>query len=587
MNDPEATTRSEPTPMPPATAIEALLAAYLLAAESGAAPRLQDYLVQLATLEQRDQFVDLLDQVAFAERHLPLRLEAQVVLSGRYELVEAIGSGGMGQVWKALDRKLGHHVAVKVLSLAATAALDVDHLVEREGKLLARLSHPGVVRIQDTGRDGEHRFLVMDLIGGDALDALIDRLLERRQQEARKLTAMDLLALVGPPPAGRDAVLVGNEAWPIAVTRIVIELLRTLEATHGVGIVHRDLKPGNVRIIGGGFPVLLDFGIGLATGVTPGRLTASMFGTVQYAAPEQWDGSERTGVHTDVYQAGVVLYELLTLQRCFRGETPIEMMRAVRDASYKKPRELDHDVAVGLEACVLRAMEVDPARRYRSAAEFRTDLERFLAGEIPHAAAPLATVSWRVRSFGRRHRRSLSLAAAALVGALGFWWMRGEPGPVQWVAADTVSVRLDEPAMLLAFRIARDVGGACWCAPLRLDDSQQGPARGAFVRTLPAGTTKVSLHDVADRSRLPGTVSTILVDPADAVARRRFDSVVEAMKRAGRLVEDRNGEWLPEKEFRELFSPGRGSGASGVPVDRLFAVGEWQANGLRGCVISP
>jgi hypothetical protein len=578
----------------PSTAIELLLADYVHSLESGAEPQLRDFLARLTSDDERRQFVDLLDQLSFADRHLPLRLRAQVVLNERYELLEPIGAGGMGRVWRAMDHKLGHEVAIKVLSLVAMASIDLDHLLEREGKLLAKLSHPGVVRVQDMGRDGEHRFLVMELVGGLALDDLVDRLQARRADHKQPLVAADLLRLVGPTPAGRSAVLAGDEPWPVAVTKILVEVLRTLEATHGVGVVHRDLKPGNVRITGGGYPVLLDFGISFVAGSTPGKMTAELFGTAQYSAPEQWQGKDNVGTHTDVYQAGLVLYELLTLHRCFTGESPIETMRAVRDARYQKPRELDRSIDPALEACVLRAMDVDPARRYATATAFREDLECCLRGEIPAAAAKLTTVSRQLRLFGRRHRGGLSLAAAALVGALGLWLVRGEPAPgVQWVSARTMAVDLADPATMVAFRIARDVGGACYCAPVFLGAPDLDPIGGTapalgFARGLPAGRSEVSMYDVGDGSQFTQSmVSTVFVAPDDASAQRRFTGLVQAMQSAHRLIVDRNGEWLPEAEFRSLFAAGRGGSSVEVPIERLFADGEWNANGLRGRVVAP
>ncbi|MBL8728334.1 MAG: serine/threonine protein kinase [Planctomycetes bacterium] len=559
--------------------VAALLADYLLAAEVGPVPVLTEFLARLPSAAERERFVGLIDEAAFAGRQLPLRLRPQRVLADRYELIEPIGSGGMGQVWRANDRRLDCDVAVKVLSAAATT-LDLDRLVAREGQLLARLSHPGVVRVVDTGHDGQQRFLVMELVGGMALDDVVDRLRERRHELARSLRGADVLALVGTAAVGRTAVLDGSESWSVAATKILIELLRTLEATHGVGVVHRDLKPGNVRLTGGGFPVLLDFGIGFRADRQQGPQTAELFGTAQYAAPEQWAGAAGVGMHTDVYQAGLVLYELLTLQRCFGGTSPIETMRAVRDASYQRPRELDRSIDPRLEACVLRAIEVDPARRYASAVACRSDLEAFLAGQIPSAAAATAKWSWRVRAGARRHRRSLSMAAAALVGAGALWLLRGEPAPgVQWAAAQTVTVDVPGPARMTGFLIGRNERGEVYCSSLRF---------GADVaRAVPAGRTAVDLQPVGDAQRFADiAVSTLFADDGDADAQRRFAAVVQTMDRVRRAIEAREGEWLPEAEFRAHFLAGRGGAAVEVPVAALFADGAWTAHGLQGRVVA-
>ncbi len=571
------------------TAVEALLASWVAASESGQTPRLAEFLARLPSQQQREQFVDLLDQLAFADRHMPLRLRPSLLLASRYELLESIGSGGMGQVWRALDRSLGREVAVKVLDLASAAALDLDHLVARESRLLARLSHPGIVRVHDVGRDGEHRFLVMDLVRGVALDDVVAAARRWRESNRTPYDVRDLLERTGPPAPGAAPLLRGGEPWSRAAVSVVVELLRTLEAAHAAGIVHRDIKPANVRLSGGAAPVLLDFGIGVATGSTPGALTAGLFGTAQYAAPEQWADVGAPGVPTDVYQTGLVLYELLTLRRCFSSSNPMETMRAVRTATYAKPRAIDPGIEPALEACVLRAMEVEPAQRYRSAADFRADLEAFLAGQVPRAAAATARLGQRVRAFVRRRRRLLSLAAAMLAGAMALWALQPSPSPtVRWVTATSASVTVGDPAMMAAFRIAYDANGACWCAPLRLDSGPEQPEQLSFGHAVPAGTTDVSLRDVADPTRYArSVVSTVLVDAADERARRRFDAFVGAMEVARRTIADRDGEWLSEAEFRALFAPGRGSGAADVPIDRLFVTGAWQDGDLVGAVVAP
>ncbi|HEX5053886.1 MAG TPA: protein kinase [Planctomycetota bacterium] len=574
------------TPTQP-IALERQLAAYFEARSSGLQPDADAYAAQLATDELRQRFHDALQHLDVAQGQPAKPVQAETVLAGRYELREAIGSGGTGQVWRAHDRKLGHEVAVKVLNPIASAAIDVDQLVEREGKMLAKLSHPGVVRVQDSGRDGPHRFVVMDLVGGKALDDVIDALHARRSR-GKALSAADLLAEVGAAPPGRAAPIAGDESWPIAATKVFVELLRTLEATHGVGVVHRDLKPGNVRLAGGGVPVLLDFGMCFDAGKVPGKLTGRMFGTAPYAAPEQWESFERLGVHTDIYQAGVVLYELLTLERCFDEPSPVDTMLAIRTGSFAKPRSLDRGIDPRLEACVLRAMDVDPARRYRSAGEFRADLERFLAGDLPIAAARLRTVSWRVRTFVRHHRRSLGLAAAAGLGAVAVVLLRGEPGPqLQWLTNRSMSVQLAAPSRMLAFRVARDPDGTRHCAPLRLRVGD--PAAPAdLAQSLPAGDSKVLLEDLGDAARLANSiVSTIFVDPNDKIAAADFERAVGAMRQASHLVEDRNGEWVSDAEFFALLQPARGSAGVELPTARLLEPGAWQARGLRGVVIAP
>jgi hypothetical protein len=554
--------------------IESLLTEYLLALDAKQVPQLQDFLARLRSVADREMFIDLVDQVAFADQRLPLRLRAHVVLGGRYELVELIGSGGMGRVWRAVDRKLQCEVAVKVLSLAAAAAFDVDRMVDREGRLLARLSHPNIVRVLDTGSDGEHRYLVMELVGGRALDELIARFAELAPQ--RELCGKDLLDLVGPAAAGRPPVIEPSHDWPTAAARVLVELLRTLEAAHGVGVVHRDLKPANVRVLGGGVPVLLDFGIGFVGGGSPGTLTASMFGTAQYSAPEQWDAERQIDARTDVYQMGLVGYELLTLRRCFAHENSMQLMRAIRDQTYASPRELRPSIPGRLEACVLHAMEGDPARRYQAAAAFREDLERWLAGGIPDAAKPLAGVGWRVRQFARRHRSGLILAAAVLAAAAaGFALSRGTEG----VAVERLGgrvVRFDRNVFVAGLFIV-ERNGQRWFEPAEFEDQDRFgliECRGGVevdlrVAHVPEGDAKLAIYACA---------------VGDEVGRGDLRILGQQLQAAGRQLERQGGEPLPPHVMQPLLSSGKGALQHQLPVDKILAREEWYARGVT-CIV--
>lgn len=565
--------------------LERPLADFLAAKAAGRAPDPEDYANQLGTDELRRLFLDAVQPVDFAASNLPAAIEPMTVLVDRYELLEPIGSGGMGQVWRARDRKFGKEVAVKVLNRIARAALDLDQLADREGKILAKLSHPGVVAIHDAGRDGEHRFLVMDLVGGKSLDDVIDEL-RTRQTAGKAITGADLLDVLGPPGPGRQAPVAAADPWPVAATKVFVELLRTLEATHGVGVVHRDLKPGNVRLVGGGAPVLLDFGMGLAAGTDPGKLAAGMFGTAPYAAPEQWDGVDRVGVHTDIYQAGVVLYELLTLQRCFDEKTPTDTMRAICAGRFRKPRASASGVDARLEACVLCAMQLQPVQRYATAGKFREDLERYLGGELPIAAAAQRTKAWRLRAFGRRHRAWLGLAAAALSGAVlvGLFYEATWP-QVARTSPGVLTIRVASPSRMLAFQIVRDAAGNCFFAPapLRRPDSKDP---GDFQQRLAAGTAELALDDGSDPARRAASmVSTMFVDETNEADRPAFDRMIQALQQARRIIERRNGEWLSEPEFFELLLSARGSGALELPTAQMRRIGTWRVGGLHGVVV--
>ena len=557
--------------------LEELLTEWLLATEDGLSPKVQDYLARLHSIAEREQFLDLVDQVAFADRRLPVRLRANVVLGGRYELLESIGSGGMGRVWRARDQKLQVDVAVKVLSLAAAATFDVDRMVAREGRLLARLSHPGIVRVLDTGSDGDHRYLVMELVGGQALDQLVGQLGELQQR--RTPTGDDLLQLVGPAAAGRTAVVAAEHDWPTAATRVMVELLRTLEAAHGVGVVHRDLKPANVRVVGGGVPVQLDFGIGFVAGAQRSQMTAAMFGSAQYAAPEQWDSERPIDQRTDVYQAGLVAYELFTFRRCFPYENSMQLMRAIRDQVHARPCELQPGLPVELERCVLRAMEAAPERRYPTATAFREDLERWLAGRRPQAAQPFAGAGWRLRQFGRRHRHALVIGSAAVVAASAGFLLYPVWSRVAITKVDERSARADRQSVATAmWRIQRD--GEVLFAPASLPGADV-----AGVLTCAAGQVLV----IPVEGRPQGEVQLWIraADAADRSGVVDLRALGRSLVALGRELERQDVDALPADLARQLLEGGRGASSHELPVDRLLSGEDWFERGIQSIVLQP
>ena len=183
-----------------------------------------------------------------------------------------------------------------------------------------------------------------------------------------------------------------------------------------------------------------------------------------------------------------------------------------------------------------------------------------------------------------RRWRWLLFAAAIVVAVFVLWRTRPARAPaLQWISADTLAVRVAEPVLMLAFRVDRAANGASFCAPVLVGAPTQPPARLALARLLPVGTTEVRVRDVADAPRsATSTLSTVFVEAGDPAARRRFEGLLDALEQARRLVEQRNGEWLAEAEFRAFFAAGRGGAAAEAPLEDLFAGGAWQANGLCG-----
>ena len=274
-------------------------------------------------------------------------------LSGRYETGERLGTGGMSSVYKATDRILERTVAVKIL---AEHLHDDPRFVERfkrEALAVAKLIHPNIVQVYDTGIDGGRHYIVMEYVEGRSGAQILQR--------------------QGPVD-------------PELAAEIGIQACAGLDYAHRRGIIHRDVKPGNLMVVGG--PVgggemivkLTDFGIARAIEQTRITQVGSVVGTAAYLAPEQVRGEEATPA-TDVYALGVVLYQFLTGRLPYEGSSLAEL--AVRQQNEKAlpPSTYDSDIPEPLGAAVLRALEGDPNRRYASAEELATGLRMGLAGE--------------------------------------------------------------------------------------------------------------------------------------------------------------------------------------------------------------
>jgi Tol biopolymer transport system component len=325
---------------------------------------------------------------------------------GPYEVVAAIGAGGMGEVYRARDTKLGRDVAIKLLLGSLVADADRISRFQREAQVLASLNHPAIAHLYGF-EDGTTPFLVMELVPGDTLADRIAR---------------------GALPAA--------EALPIAR-----QIAEALEAAHDLGIVHRDLKPANVKVRDDGTVKVLDFGLakalvadssGAAAAMNSPTLTARatqlgmILGTAAYMAPEQAKG-KTVDRRADIWAFGVVLYEMLTGRTTFSGETITDIIAAVvtRDPDWAA---LPPATPLALKQLLRRCLERDPKQRLQSIGEARIAIEKLIAnpggGE---AAGVVAAPAVRARYAG------LWIAGAvvgtAIVTALAAWAVRPAPEP--------------------------------------------------------------------------------------------------------------------------------------------------------------
>lgn len=261
-----------------------------------------------------------------------------VTLSGRYRLQRLIATGGMGQVWEAVDSRLGRRVAVKVLKQEFSSDPEFLERFRAEARIVAMLNHPGIAAVHDYGEtdmDGEGRtaYLVMELVNGEPLNSVL-----KRTGRLSLRHALDMLEQTG----------------------------RALQVAHTAGLVHRDVKPGNILITPSGQVKLTDFGIAKAVDAVPVTQTGMVMGTAQYIAPEQALGEDATAA-SDVYSLGVVGYEAVSGKRPFVGDGALTVaMKHIKETPAPLPADLPPNVRELIEITLVK----NPGMRYRNGGQF-------------------------------------------------------------------------------------------------------------------------------------------------------------------------------------------------------------------------
>lgn len=319
-------------------------------------------------------------------------LAAGTVLADRYEILDLLGAGGFGVVYRVRDRALGREVALKMLRVER-AGEDALRRFRREAALARDVADPHVVRIFDLGTVGDRFFLTLEHLAGGSLK---DRL------------------RIGPIPVEETL-------------RIAAEVLRGLAALHARGIVHRDVKPGNILFDEAGDAKLADFGLALPLDRDETRTLAigSLLGTAEYLSPEQ-ALAKPADPRSDLFAVGVVLFEMLTGELPYPSASTIEslLLRVSRPA--RRLRDLRAEIPRWLERLVGRLLERDPEQRYSSAAEVLADLGRR-----------------RARLGRRAWRRILALAAAVGALGLGLWWLEVRRSVPRFVALRPIGIETE------------------------------------------------------------------------------------------------------------------------------------------------
>jgi serine/threonine-protein kinase len=335
---------------------------------------------------------------------------------GRYEVVEELGRGAMGVVYKASDPTIGRLVAIKILSLEASTSAGIPGAREifmREARAAGRLSHPGIVTIHDALEDPESgsSYIVMEFISGRTLESIL---------------------LTG-PALETDRAL-----------DIIRQIADALDYAHRNQIIHRDLKPANIILTGDGRIKITDFGIAKIVASEGAARTVAIMGTPAYMSPEQVTGGQ-IDARSDLFSMGILLYLMLVGQKPFAGDTAAVMFKIVYEDPVL-PSRLNPQLQAGHDYLVLRCLAKDRAKRYASAREFLDDLEDVRQGRTPRSEAkvpfaelrvgertvlarrPFVTPDEKARAKRRmlRHVLSGAIAGVSLVTVLGLgvWWFR-------------------------------------------------------------------------------------------------------------------------------------------------------------------
>ncbi|MET9695433.1 Stk1 family PASTA domain-containing Ser/Thr kinase [Streptomyces sp. NPDC006529] len=309
-------------------------------------------------------------------------------LGGRYELSHVLGRGGMAEVYLAHDTRLGRTVAVKTLRADLARDPSFQARFRREAQSAASLNHPAIVAVYDTGEDYVDNisipYIVMEYVDGSTL---------------------------------RELLHSGRKLLPERTLEMTIGILQALEYSHRAQIVHRDIKPANVMLTRTGQVKVMDFGIARAMGDSGMTMTqtAAVIGTAQYLSPEQAKG-EQVDARSDLYSAGCLLYELLTVRPPFIGDSPVAVAYQHVREEPQPPSNFDPEITPEMDAIVLKALVKDPDYRYQSADEMRADIEACLDGQ-PVAAAANMSAGYGAYGYPDQHHHGYDQPTTALRAA--------------------------------------------------------------------------------------------------------------------------------------------------------------------------
>jgi beta-lactam-binding protein with PASTA domain/predicted Ser/Thr protein kinase len=476
------------------------------------------------------------------------------IFGDRYEVQGRLGVGGMAEVWRGYDRTLSRTVAIKtLLPQFARDASFVDRF-RREAQAAARLNHPGIVSVYDSGTDGETPYIVMQFIEGRTL---------------------------------ADYLASGKTIPPMKAAQVGKEIAEALAAAHAEGVIHRDIKPANVMVTREGKVLVMDFGIArLISGPETAPQTSAVLGTASYLSPEQAQGHS-VDARTDIYALGVVLYEMLTGRPPFTGDSPMAIAYKQVNATPEAPSSVNPDVPPELDAVVMRALSKNPANRYQTGQEFADDLERARTGGRVMATPLLPAAGEATQVISRPHPTSVLPPQQEEPGGSRKAWIGA-------LIAILIMALLAAGAYLVVTMLTDGGGGEFVAVPnligsTKLEAQQKldgaglilGDVRRRPTNRSPAGQV-IEQDPAPDRQiQAGGKVDIVLaaapkpveVPPLEGLTLDEARAELEAAKLTLGEVKPKNDQDVPEGRIISQ-SPGAGEEVSkGSPVDVVVSAG--------------
>lgn len=389
----------------------------------------------------RDQVVPILRVVRPAQAGDSLELKDDNVVAtqvaqtlGKYKLIDVIGTGGMGKVWRGVDR-FGNAVAIKVLHSSETVTEAQLKRFRREAEIMARLPHRNICRVYEMNEFDGIQYIAMEFVDGLPLSDLLYDSDEEEKTTGKFADNVDLRALIRslrehksrelsvpegeePPPRPTE-----TRVLPIEQTlSVVLKVCDAVQFAHEHGVLHRDLKPGNILLRVDGEPLVADFGLAklnTADATHSLSMTGHVVGTLENMAPEQAQSSKTVDERADVYSIGTILYQMLTGRKHFDATGNIVAdAQTLKTHEAIKPRTINPKIDADLEIITLKALRNDPVERYRSVAALKADLEHYKRGEVI-SAKPVSLAELFKKLVLRNKSASIIAASSLLIFICG------------------------------------------------------------------------------------------------------------------------------------------------------------------------